>query len=175
VRFLDIALLRFDVNEEHSVALPCDSERAVALALAAPAAPDRLVGLLLRLRGLPSGTTVAGLFESMDFEVLARGPAEIVLGAAGRPWRPSGRLVPFADPLPGTVRIALDLRAVPAPGGGCVLSTETRVQAVDEHARRSFGRYWRLVRPLSGLIRRRWLRAVRRAAERYPVGTTSTG
>jgi hypothetical protein len=40
-----------------------------------------------------------------------------------------------------------------------VLSTETRVQAVDDAALRAFRRYWRVVGPFSGLIRRRWLRA----------------
>jgi hypothetical protein len=47
-----------------------------------------------------------------------------------------------------------------------VLSTETRIAAVDEPARRAFRRYWRAVGP-SALIRRRWLRdAQRRLAAR---------
>jgi hypothetical protein len=36
----------------------------------------------------------------------------------------------------------------------------------DERSRRAFGRYWLLIRPFSGLIRRRWLAAiVRRASQ----------
>jgi hypothetical protein len=62
------------------------------------------------------------------------------------------------------VRVAADLGAIPA-GDGCVLSTETRVQAVDDRSRRMFGRYWLVVGPFSGLIRRRWLRAVESAIE----------
>jgi hypothetical protein len=45
-----------------------------------------------------------------------------------------------------------------------VLATETRVAALDDAARRSFARYWRLIRPFSGLIRRRWLLAGARRA-----------
>jgi hypothetical protein len=33
---------------------------------------------------------------------------------------------------------------------------------MDDDARRAFRRYWFLVRPFSGLIRRRWLAAVAR-------------
>jgi hypothetical protein len=57
------------------------------------------------------------------------------------------------------VRIACDLRAELLTGGGSLVSTETRILAVDAHAKRWFGRYWLVVRPFSGLIRRRWLRA----------------
>ena len=64
------------------------------------------------------------------------------------------------------MRVATDIRAV-AVAGGCVLSTETRVQAVDDAARRAFRRYWRVVGPFSGLIRRRWLRAARPLADAH--------
>jgi hypothetical protein len=36
---------------------------------------------------------------------------------------------------------------------------------VDDRARRAFRRYWLVVGPFSGLIRRRWLRAVEAAIE----------
>jgi hypothetical protein len=42
---------------------------------------------------------------------------------------------------------------------------------VAEDSRASFRRYWTVVRPFSGLLRRVMLRAVRRAAERR-VATT---
>jgi membrane protein implicated in regulation of membrane protease activity len=47
------------------------------------------------------------------------------------------------------------------------LSTETRVQ-VPSASRRRFRRYWCVVRPFSGLIRRRVLAAARRRAEGAP-------
>lgn len=62
------------------------------------------------------------------------------------------------------VRVAADLRAIPA-AGGCVLATETRVQAVDDRSRRAFRLYWLVVGPFSSLIRRRWLRAVEAAVK----------
>ena len=168
---LDTFLPRFDVNEIHSISLACDAERALELALAAPAAPGRLVAALFRARGLPPTTSVQELFDRMGFETLSVSPTGIVVGASGTPWRPSGNIGPFTDPRPGIVRIATDLRATPV-AGGCILSTETRVLAVDDPARRAFGRYWVVVGPFSALIRRRWLGAAREATTRDGYGGT---
>jgi hypothetical protein len=44
------------------------------------------------------------------------------------------------------------------------LTTETRVLLTDQRSRRAFGRYWLLIQPFSGLIRRQWLAAVTRRA-----------
>ena len=168
---LDSFLPRFDVNETHSISIACEAERALELALAAPAAPGRLVAALFRARGLPPTTSVQGLFDRMRFEMLVASSTEVVVGASGTPWRPSGKIGPFMDSRPGTVRVATDLRSTPVPGG-CILSTETRVLAVDDPARRAFGHYWVVVGPFSALIRRRWLRAARDAATRDGYGGT---
>ena len=45
------------------------------------------------------------------------------------------------------------------------VETETRIQPTDARAARAFGLYWLVVYPGSALIRREWLRAVRRKAE----------
>jgi hypothetical protein len=45
------------------------------------------------------------------------------------------------------------------------LSTETRVQATDAMSRRQFLRYWRIIGPFSGLVRRDLLRRIKREAE----------
>ncbi len=65
---------------------------------------------------------------------------------------------------PGYAKAAMSM-LVRAEGRGCRLITETRIRTTDAGAARSFRRYWRLVRPGSGLIRRSWLAAVRRRVE----------
>ena len=148
---IDDVLPDYDVHEVHSI--PC--ARSIDDALATPVASDPLVWVLFRLRGLRTPGTIGDLFDRMGFEVLARSEREIVVGAAGTPWRPGGRLIPFAVAEPGTVRMAANFLFE-----GDRLLTETRVQAVDDSARRAFARYWRLVGPFSGVIRRRWLRRI---------------
>jgi hypothetical protein len=50
-------------------------------------------------------------------------------------------------------------------GDGSRLSTETRVYANTDSARRRFAVYWRVIHPGSDIIRRSWLRAIKRRAE----------
>ncbi len=158
---IDHFLPEWDANEVHAVVLDATPERALAAALAAPAAPNAIVRLLLHFRGLPRGGTIEELLLGMGFEPLAREPEEVVFGAAGKPWQRGGGIGPFTPASPGTVRIVANFRIEVVPGSGTRLSTETRIGGVDEQARRAFRRYWRVVGPLSALIRRRWLAGVR--------------
>jgi hypothetical protein len=147
VPLIDDWLPEFDVGERHDAAVPIPPERALEVALALPVAPDRIVAALLRARGMPArGQTLDEFFHSNDFEELGRTPTEwvAVLERAG-------------------LTIAIDFRAEAIPGGSR-LRTETRVKASDERARRRFRLYWLLIGPFSSLIRRRWLRAIQKAA-----------
>jgi hypothetical protein len=160
---LDDILGEWDRRERHERALPLVPEAAVAAFLGTRAAPDRVVRLLFRVRGLRTEATIVDLFSRMGFGELYRSPTEVVVGASGRPWRLRGGIRPFDAGDPGTVQIATDVRAVPAPGG-CVLSTETRIAPIDDAAKRAFRRYWCIVGRFSALIRLRWLAAVERTA-----------
>ena len=140
---LDEHVSEYEVWERHSVALPLSPVRALQLALASPAAPDRIVRTLLRLRGLgvPRGS-LEEFATTTPFRELARTETEFVAGLS------SPRL-----------KIAFDFRADPHPGGS-LLTTETRVHALTPRTRRLFRLYWLIVGPFSALIRRRWLRAI---------------
>lgn len=146
---LDDWLPEFDVVERHDAAVPLPPERALEVVLAAPAAPDRTVAALLRARGLPArGRTIEELFGGGEFRQLGRRPTEWAAA-----FERSG------------LRIAIDFRAEPIPGGSR-LSTETRVKATTEQARRRFRLYWLAIGPFSALIRRRWLAAAIASAKR---------
>jgi hypothetical protein len=172
VAALDDLLPAYDWSERHELRVAAPPQDAVAAFLAAPVAPGRLIGLLLRLRGLRTTGSVGEALQRMGFEELARTFDEVVVGATGVPWRPAGRIGRFDDRRPGRVRIAVDVRGAPAPGG-CVLSTETRICALDAPARRAFGRYWRVIRPFSGAVRRSWLASAARRAESEAEGRTA--
>lgn len=94
---------------------------------------------------------------------------ELVLGLTGRFWTPTGGLVPtraetFRDgPAPGLAQAAWNFLLEADGEAGTTLVTETRVRVADD-ARAPFLRYWRVVRPFSGLLRRLMLRDIRRAA-----------
>jgi hypothetical protein len=147
VPLLDTVLPEYEVWERHAVALPVSPQQALEVALAAPAAPDRIVRTLFRLRGLGVPRQSLERFATTPpFRQLARTDTEFVAG-----------LSPYG------LEIAFDFRAEPRPGGS-LLTTETRVHARTRRARRLFRLYWLVVGPFSALIRRRWLRAIARAA-----------
>jgi hypothetical protein len=160
---LDEFLPEYDARERHERRVPGTPELAVAAALGMPVAPDGLIRALFRLRGLPGGGSVFGALRAIGFALLVEEPDCVVFGAAGRPWSPRSRLTAFDKAGPGQVRIVFDITATAAADGRSILTTETRVAAMDAKARRAFRRYWLAVGPFSALIRRRWLAAAERA------------
>jgi hypothetical protein len=65
-----------------------------------------------------------------------------------------------------SAKAAIDFRITDEGAGWSGLTTETRVFATDAAARRRFAVYWRIIYPGSALIRRMWLSAIKRRAER---------
>lgn len=95
-------------------------------------------------------------------------PREFVIGTVVRwPTAARERITPsyFQRTLPpGFVLTAANFIVTPDGRGGSIVSTETRVHANSPSARRNFAVYWRLIYPGSAIIRRMWLRAVKRRA-----------
>ena len=161
------ALPEYDVRTIHELRVDAPPERALAAAREVTAGEARLVRALLLLRGMrtradrPLWDTLASGFVRFDDETLV---------AITKPWRPRGaktglsntvllsRFSEFAEP--GWAKLALDFRVDDGR-----LVTETRVRLTDEAARRAFRRYWLVVQPFSGLVRRGWLAAAKRRAE----------
>jgi hypothetical protein len=179
---LDEFLPDYDFNEIHStrVAAPPDVVMAAVRSLTAREVPV-LMGLMA-LRTLPAllrgrrrrrreGTILEGFLRG-GFVTLADTRGELVVGAVGRFWLASAEVrrvsadefAAFREP--GYAKAAFNMHAQPTPAGGTLLTTETRIQPTDDHAHRSFRRYWRVIHPGSALIRRAWLRAIRRRAKR---------
>jgi hypothetical protein len=59
----------------------------------------------------------------------------------------------------------MNFRVTPEENGWVALTTETRVLATNDRAKRRFGRYWHVIYPGSALIRVMWLKAIKARAE----------
>jgi hypothetical protein len=172
---IDDVLPTWHWRSAHSRRVAAPRERADA-AMRAFGAPDLpITGALMRIRGL--GRRVFDdrpLLQSMariGMVVLVDEPGTVVLGGTLSPWRLAGghrgtdSLEAFrAFATPGWVRVAAAF-TVDGDGAGTRVSTETRIEATDDAARRRFGRYWRVVGPFSAITRREMLAAIRRRAE----------
>ena len=171
--------------EVHETSVAAAPATALAAAKAVEPREMPLTRVLFAVRLLPAAlarreqglSTSRPLYEQLlgeGFRELAEDPGhEVVVGVVGRFWSlRHGSPIHLDEPRdflefdePGYAKAVLGLAAEPGDRGAR-LRTETRVVTTDAASRRAFGRYWRIVRPGSGLIRREWLRAAKRRAER---------
>ena len=145
-------------------------DRWINLALSVRGAPGRLVSVL----GLASALVARPRFGLADFVPLGRLADEaLAYGLVGRFWEPGYGLRPLADAEafrafaePGAAKLLLAFEARrEAEGGHTRLTTVTRVLCTDAAAKHRLRPYWALIRPASGLIRRRILADICRVAE----------
>jgi hypothetical protein len=107
------------------------------------------------------------------FVLLADDEREIVLGKVDQFWKPEGSPPPrlatarefAAFDEPDYAKAVINFHVEDQGRGVCRVTTQTRVLATDEGARRRFGVYWRTLCAGSALIRKMWLSAIRRRAE----------
>jgi hypothetical protein len=185
----------YDFGEAHSVRLAAPPESALRAVELVGLGEMPLVRLLFAVRsvpayvagkrGLPSDAMEPLYGQMLDFGFvpIAEEPGqELVFGGIGQMFEVSGGLRPdFRDATefvafrePGYAKVAMNF-SVGLVDAGTELCTETRVVATDADSRRRFGRYWRVIRPGSALIRRNWLAAAERRAERATSGARSPG
>lgn len=126
--------------------------------------------VLLAARGLRHLRTLED-FIGVGFVIVDdQEPQHLILGLVGQPWRPSGNLQRLSATelldfdQPGFVRVLWSFSFDSQPEG-CRVHTSTEIYATDRRAQRSFGRYWWLVKPFSGMMRRSMLRSIKRCAE----------
>jgi hypothetical protein len=182
---LDEVLPHFDASERHDIVVAAPPEVVFDAVKDVTVRDVRLLTPLMALRGLPrlvkrrrrprrlpSSAPVLGRLLEVGFVQLGERPgAEIAVGAVGRFWRPAGNrpvTVPTRDEFlsfsePGYAKAVMAFLVRPE-GDGSRLVTETRIVGTSPDATRAFLRYWRLIRPGSGAIRRSWLAAIRRRA-----------
>ena len=99
----------------------------------------------------------------------------IVPGKIGRVWNKESGTVPpvtssaefiaFKDP--GYLLVIANMLFKETDTLGMVtVYTESRTKGLSPRAVKDFTPYWRIIRPWSGLIRRLWLRGIKRIAEK---------
>lgn len=169
---LDEVMPDYDVHEVHSLWMPTAPADTYEAVKAVTAREIRLFGPLMRLRmlgrlRLNPGAPVIGEMQKAGFVPLGERPGEeVVYGAIGRFWSPTGNMPRATADFsafdePGYAKAAMNF-TVRTEGNGSRVTTETRIVGTDAESTRRFRRYWLLIRPGSGAIRRSWLKAIRR-------------
>jgi hypothetical protein len=189
---LDRLMPTFQAVERHAATIAASADQVWVALTQVTVGELGLFRLLMGLRALPgrlrgrprarfdADESLLGWAVRFGFTVLGEEvQRELVVGAIGQPWRlVGGRGIAVAGgedfaafDQAGYAKMAANFRLAPLAGGRAIqLSTETRVACTDAASARRFARYWWLIGPASGAIRRSWLAAIKRRAERHPDG-----
>ncbi len=184
---LDDFLPAFAFNEVHSITIRASPDRVFHSIKDLTPVEIPLLRLLFAIRSLPArlaGKTRRSVEHSRPllqqllgngFILLAESPnQELVLGTIGQFWKLTGNVsARIAEPSefltfshPDYAKAAMNFSLEEIPGGQIItVRTETRICVPDPATRKKFARYWRIIYPASALIRRMWLRAIKRRAE----------
>ncbi len=173
---IDEFIPHYQFVERHAITIPRPRDEVYRVLRKVDFGRSRVIRTLFALRGLgPSfrrGRSRMRLrlddFVRAGFTLLAEQPGEeAVYGVASRGTGRRRRIRPL-DPKsfasldqPGCIKAVLNFCLRSLNGSSTLVTTETRVFATDEPARRAFTRYWMVVGPFSALIRRRMLAVLR--------------
>ena len=158
---LDSIIPQYQFHEIHSRQIDATPERVFDAARKVTADEIRFFRTLTAIRRLgrplppgilhaPESEPILDLATRTSFRWLANDPPrELVVGT---------RVAHDTD-------AAMNFRITPDGRGGSNVSTETRVYAATDSAERTFKVYWRIILRGSDIIRRSWLRAIKRRAE----------
>ncbi len=195
---LDDWLPKYDFTEVHTIKIKSSPEAAYrAIKETTMAEISGMVRLLFTLRELPEKLAGRGIFEMKSQRPLIEDgftkldeqvPRELVVGLIvpgmiGRVWNQSSRLdnIEVTDAQayscfcqPDYLKVVANMLVEDTDEPGVVrVRTESRTKGLSDKARKNFRPYWAIIRPWSGLIRRLWLKAIKRRAERNPEPATS--
>jgi len=181
---MDEFLPHHQFSERHQTTVHCEPGKLLDIIQDFQPPRDRVSDILLSVRLLPatlmhwldpSRVSPPKLFTRESFIPLGRdGDREIVGGLIGKfwqVWRGDFGLLAVPGPVeflacnpPNTAKLVIGFLAERV-GDATLLTTETRVYCPDRTSLIAFTPYWLVIRPVSGLLRRRALAAIRRIAE----------
>ncbi|GHC46420.1 hypothetical protein GCM10010096_17310 [Alcaligenes pakistanensis] len=163
---LDIAATQAEVIAAALCYKP-DSDLIFKCAIAARGLPMRLFDLLKRRKAVSQAP-----FSLDNFTMLEQNAdQELAFGLAGKFWmlnygqsavKDGAEFLAFKES--GAAKLVLSFKTEQLNDSHTQLSTETRVFCLDKEARRKFTPYRYLIRPVSGLLRRRILASIRQDA-----------
>ena len=169
---IDRYLPSYDVRKRHQIVIHAPPKTVFDSVCNLDFSDSAIIRWLFKLRGMPSSAWSLQGLEQMRFAKLGEvDQQELLLGLVGRFWSIDGDLQPIDAcsfehfSKPGYARAVWNFYVEPAEPGSSRLSTETRVQCLDEASARRFKRYWAIIGPFSGWIRKEALQIVKRNAE----------
>lgn len=157
---LDEHVPKFEFYERHSLFIRAPQDRVYKAIEQVTAGEIQYFGLFTRLRrlGQNGGESILHAPENQPLLAVAVRSGFRVLAEA------EGCEIVFQATVAPGVLATMNFLLEEGSRGSTLLSTETRVHATSDTARRGFARYWRVIYPGSSILRKTWLEAIARRA-----------
>lgn len=166
----------FDFSERHSILINAPPSSILSYVRHYRLGDDALIRPALFLRALPARLLRRApppSLELQDFTLLAATDRGLVYGLKGAFWQPDYGLRRFdtsmdflGDRDASLATLILSFMTRPAPRGRTRLVTQTHILCPTRHVWRRFLPYWLVIRPVSGLMRRRMLSQIKARCEK---------
>ncbi|MBL7961448.1 hypothetical protein JNL27_14535 [bacterium] len=174
----------FDVSKRYSIKVSAPVNNVYSALKDVNIYDSPLIRVLFFLRRLPAifksqnkgstgnKLTISDISNSGFILLDEKCDDELVIGIVGKFWKLSGDIMPVSAKLfrsfneKGFAKAAWNFSVRPMGQAVTELSTETRVQCTDESSRKKFIRYWKLIGPFSGVVRREMMKLIKRNAEK---------
>ncbi|NNF00987.1 MAG: hypothetical protein HKN25_18365 [Pyrinomonadaceae bacterium] len=169
---IDEFMPKYDFRESHDIKIRAKAGDVFRALNETDLCDSWIIRTLFFMRGLPTRKMKLSELKKMRFEMLGIiEDKEVLLGLAGKFWRIKGELQKVNSgnfrefDKDGFAKAVWDF-SLDEESGETRLTTETRIECLDEASRKSFGFYWNFIKPFSGIIRMEMLKAVKTNAER---------
>ena len=166
---LEMYLPQYDVRDAHDIVIRNNSSVVYQQFSQLDFSSSFITKALFKLRGLPvSKYTIKGLISGMRFtEIDAIQSQEYLFGFWGsEKIEPITNKKLFISTTDGIkMKVVCSFKFEPIENGHCRVVTETRVKSYTKLARLTFRLYWFFIGPFSGLIRKEWLRILKKNSE----------
>lgn len=166
---IDRYLPNYTFREYHYTEVDCPATRVYPCARDFDMSHSKLIKFLFTLRGLPTKRmNLQGFLEDMNFTSLEdSAPHEYLSGF----WMKKNiEIIPSyeafcSNTISAKIKCVWNFRCEEISQNKTRLSTETRILCVDSFTKLTFGLYWLVIRPFSGLIRLEMLKTIKANAE----------
>ncbi len=166
---IDKYLRHYTFNEYHEIVVDSPIENAFNVATDFDLSKSRTIAWLFKIRGLPTKRlNLKDFIDDMGFTNLERNaPYENLIGFWARL-----KIAPVPDyenfinnSISPWIKVVWNFQCVALGENKTRVSTETRVLCVAPFTRITFRLYWLIIKPFSGLIRKKMLKIIKEDSE----------
>jgi len=170
-KLIDRYLPEYTFNEYHETFINSSIETVYKTARNFDMSKSSLIKWLFRIRGLPTNRmNLQGFISDIGFTNIEENvPVENLIGFWAR-----YNIAPITSPddfientLPARVKVVWNFYLEELDPNLIKLSTETRVLCMTPFTKVTFGLYWMVIKPFSGVIRQKMLKIIKQDSETH--------